>query len=311
MNNLESDKSQWLRIVKNNPSYCFFDTPYWFDIHAQYYRSSYYLKKTLFNGSAVILPVFRRKLKGIIPVYSSAAFGTYGSLITDLQIPNKESESLILDELLDNKNYDYVGSPLLYKGELNANLSTQVIDLTTFRIDNISKNHQASIRKAIRSNLQIEESNEIADWKAYFSIYSEATKLRGENASNNYHWRLFKLIFELNKDFRKLWVIKEENTIIGGAIFFYFNIASYWHGANNKRCKQIGGSHLLHAHVIDDSKAKGYRIYDLCPSGGHKGVDQFKAGFNSKKLYFRKIEHRNKMFKFLFRVYKITKSDTK
>ena len=145
----------------------------------------------------------------------------------------------------------------------------------------------------------------ISEWEEYYSIYIEETKLRGEKASNNYAWGLFILIFHLPDRLRKLWLIKEKGKIIGGAIIFHFNIASYWHGVNNKRCKQIGGSHLLQCHAIEDSRRRGFQIYDLCPSGGHNGVVRFKAGFNGKTLYFRNFEYRNKCFQRLFKLYNL------
>ena len=93
------EKKEWWSIINNNPSYCFFNTPYWYDIHSEYYNVRYLIKKTKFKGETVLLPVFRKKLKGLIPIYSNSAFGTYGSIITNFPIHNIDSESNILNKL--------------------------------------------------------------------------------------------------------------------------------------------------------------------------------------------------------------------
>jgi len=300
-------KNEWLEIVTNNDSYCFFNTPFWYDIHAEYYSQNYQIRRIKYRNAVVLLPAYRCKLKGPINYYNSSAFGTYGNIILDKPPASTAEERQIVDAIFGNSNFDYFGSPFLNTKCEKLEPFTQLIEVENFDYDLLSHNHRRAISRAHENKVEIMLSEKKDDWRKYFGIYTDQTRLRGNLASNRYEWRLFEKIFDLQEKYRSLFLIKEKNEIIGGALIFYFNKASYWHGSNSIRCKQIGGSHLLHKFVIQNAGERGYKIYDFNPSGGHTGVVQFKSGFAAKKVHFNRIEHRNLTYRTLQKIYRIFK----
>jgi lipid II:glycine glycyltransferase (peptidoglycan interpeptide bridge formation enzyme) len=139
-------------------------------------------------------------------------------------------------------------------------------------------------------------------------LYLNQTKLRGTNASNEYHAKLFKLIYDLPKDFRKLWLVQHDNDIIGGAIIFYKKNVTYWHGANSNLAKKYGGSHILQFEIMKSAKSEGFKYYDFSPSGGHVGVTKFKKGFGTKRIHFHYQEVRTKKFIFCQKIFQSIKA---
>lgn len=296
-------KEEWLEIINANKKLSFFSSPEWFDVVSNYSKTPYEIRKVESKGRTYLLPLFVVKRK-IFSIYRNSVFGTYCGLIGSSTLKCEE-ESNIIRGALGNKNYNYTGCPYTTLDCPEASSEfTQVIRLSSFHVDQISKNHSRSIAKAKNKQLSILSSESLSEWRIYYKIYEEVTKERGSNASNRYEWDLFQLIYKLPPSKRKLWLIKEEEEIIGGGLFFYQNQVIYWHGCNNKRSKQVGGSHLLHKTVIQNSKELGYAIYDFNPSGGHKGVELFKSGFGTEKLFFNCIEHESNIYKACTSIYR-------
>lgn len=300
-------KKEWSEIYDSNAKISFFSSPEWCEIVSEYSTVPYEIKKIELRGSVYILPLFTQKRR-FFSIYGNTLFGTYCGLITNTEVTPFE-EIDIVERVMGKRNFNYTSCPYLVKGNsLLKKEFTQIIKLPTFDISEISNNHQRSIVRAKEYSLKIQFSEEISDWEYYFKIYEQVTKERGKSATNNYRWNLFQLIFALPLSKRKLWLIKEGNNIIGGGLYFYQNQVIYWHGCNSKRSKEVGGSHLLHMTVIEHSKKLGFNIYDFSPSGGHKGVELFKAGFGAEKIYLTHIQNRSKMYKFVLKANSVRKS---
>jgi lipid II:glycine glycyltransferase (peptidoglycan interpeptide bridge formation enzyme) len=74
-------------------------------------------------------------------------------------------------------------------------------------------------------------------------------------------------------------------------VFYWGGHAVYWHGAAHEDALQLRPTHVLHAAIIKDACARGYRYYDFNPSGGLEGVARFKAGFGTELVPFRRYAY--------------------
>lgn len=302
-------KDIWMSAVVSDKRYTFFNTPYWYEIYAKYYNKKYNVFIKSKGDDLILIPTFDYYIKKLYKVSYNTAFGTYGTLISNKHLDDDKMELNVLQQLFANKNMDYLSSPYLHvdKTRIDKDHFTQIIKLDSFSENSMTQSHVRALNKARSQNFKVTESNDIEDWKKYYNLYLEVVKLRGEKSTNNYNWKIFELIYKLPEQYRKLWLIKKNNEVHGGGIFFYFNIVNYWHGINSLEIKDLGGSQYLMYSVIENAKSNNYPIFDFNPSGGHEGVVEFKRRFGAEKLFFSSTSFRNKTFncsKSLFQLFK-------
>ena len=118
------------------------------------------------------------------------------------------------------------------------------------------------------------------DWRAYFEVYRDSLRRWGSRVSSTYAWPLFASI-EATADPRvRLWVARIDGEVAAGALCFDGNnLVHYWHGGALERYFSARPVNVLLETAIRDAADRGFAAFDLGPSGGHEGVEQFKRGF--------------------------------
>ena len=146
------------------------------------------------------------------------------------------------------------------------------------------KSHSSAVRRARRLGLRVRPARGADDWQAYYEIYAAALQRWGDDATSRYGPQLFELL--RRRQGVELWVVEHpDGAIISGAIGLYTSShVAVWHMATLAAHYQSRPTSLLEADLIVDARQRGLVWYDMCPSGGHHGVAEFKEHLGGRPL---------------------------
>ena len=155
---------------------------------------------------------------------------------------------------------------------------------------NFSKDNKSKIRKAKNSNLIFEQSNKYDDLIRFSKIYIDRMKENLALEMYLFDQKYFDQIFKYKSKFTKLYILKKESEIIGGAIILHNNQNAHYHLSS---CKSeyfnLGPNNFLRYNIILDLKKKNLKAINF---GGGKTNNTndtlltFKQKFSPNSLWF-------------------------
>jgi hypothetical protein len=302
------EEDEWLSFLHKCKSSTFFHTPHWYRVWHTYKGYQYEARLFTFSdGQEIIFPLaWRTRFKGFFKELLSGPAGVYGGPLSPAPIC-EEKFTLIWLRLREDFDVLHVRLCPYQEVQLGQNIYkredfTQRLLIEHRKIDEIihhySSNHRRSLKASKRKQLTVYYTDSKEDWLEYYNIYQGCVKRWGEQATNAYEIYIFEIINNLPTDLFKLWICRNENNIIAGALVFHFNkIAVYWHGATDADFYDSKPMHLLQTRIIETLATEGVRYYDFNPSGGHKGVIRFKKGFGAFKECSTILLHEGCFFK--------------
>jgi hypothetical protein len=239
------------------------------------------------DGSRLVVPLTRqRRHRGLSSRYLAAPAGTYGGWLASG--PLDEPRALAVAEWLVTRRTPlwWRLSPFDAQTVTLQSLATDPEVTHAIRLEggvssaceSASHGHQCAVRKAQRNGLAARRAESPADWDAYYAIYLEALGRWGEDASSRYGVRLFELLRRRGSPGVELWLATlDDGVIIAGGLCLYGpRHVSYWHAAALSEFFSLRPANLLVHEMVLDACARGFRWFDLNPSGGHAGVATFK-----------------------------------
>lgn len=293
----EPDWDEWWEIAESSQSSTFFHSPIWGELATvRGYDPS---PLTVSSGdNRWLFPAVKRHetyeklgITKTITIMESMFAGTYGGWISPNQTQLKDGN---LCEKLEQKA-DIIltaGNPISDSEPINwieQEDFTQILNLSpgySELKDGFSDGRQWGINSAREKGVSIREATDREDWEGYYQAY-QASLERWDEPSSVYSWEFFERAFELSKEYPRnirLWLAEIGDNIGSGALVFYWNQhADYWHAASHEEYFDYQPNDLLQAEIIKDASERGYQWYDFNPSGGHKGVVNFKREFGPEK----------------------------
>jgi hypothetical protein len=286
--NLASPEA-WESLAREDASATFFQTPVWHRVTAPYLRAeSVPLLFETASGPAC-LPLLRDRRWGRDRYFSP--LGTYTALLCPQKLETSEIGEIAA--ALSKISIHLVSSPFtrnpLRAGRALPN-STRFIDLTALDPEAPMRawkeDQRWRARAAARDGLTVRLAESSRDWDSYLELYARSLDRWGGRASSRYPATLFAAIRREVPQAR-LWLAEQDGRVGAGYLAFYHNThAALWHGAANSAFFAKGANQLLYATMIADAARRGFRVLDLLPSGGHAGVEAFKARFGSQHAEF-------------------------
>lgn len=288
---------EWDYIWQNCDYSTYFHSQEWAKIWKGYLKRKMQPdpKLVIFNDNKkALLPLSCEPvLKGMAKRYISSPAGTFGGWISTDNI-GYEHVKLLADFLtLKLSNIIWRINPYApFAIDLNLASArpdiTQAINLAAdFNIiyKNWTRGNRGAITKSRKMGVNIRIAETQRDWNSYYSIYKDSLQRWKEKATSRYDSDLFQIIYSLHSPYVKLWLASHREAIIGGALCFYSRKhAVYWHGAGLEKYFYLRPINLLLYEIINDAWENKYHWFDFNPSGGHRGVMQFKESFGAKKI---------------------------
>lgn len=304
----EISSEKWELLVREEKLVSFFELPNWYKLWEDYFNTT--TKSYLIDGHLLFSAIRLTGAKGLIQFYNSSPAGTYSNIrsvrgeyeLTNTDLHNLQKK-LGLSFLRLSPFSTVRFSPNCHAIESDQ---TQIIELDRIQTisANWSRNHKRLLQKAQSQGIEISVSDAPEDWKDYYELYEKFLLTKKENARTHFEFKLFESIRFLPSKFRKLWLAKIENRIMGGRLVFYTNdYAVEWHACTGEEHKDIGVNQLLLYRILENAKKEKYPIYDFNPSAHLTGVVEFKRKFGAiskpspvfksyslaQKLYLRTI----------------------
>jgi hypothetical protein len=295
--------TEWETACKACENATFFHTPFWYRLAAEYYGKNCRpeAEKFVFKDttSAVMMRLKVPVLHGLFTAYESSPFGTYGGWIAERTLADSSVIQLI-------KKARRPGTVMWRENPFDPQLTnhtisgarddfTNALDLSK-GIDRLlgatSHGHRYRMRRAEREGIRIAKAESMEQWKEYFATYQDSLdrwKRGGPETMPRvfYSWKMFELIFTKITQ-RTLWIAVKDSQILGGIICFYWNKhVAVWHGSSLEAFFNSGMNNLLYWEAVNDAVSKRLRWFDCNPSGGYKGVEQFKENLGTFDLRSR------------------------
>lgn len=291
----------WEEIMRNCEYATFYHSPTWIKVLEKTYPqySNATVGFTLSTGNRAIFPLVAEHSKGILfkkVKHKSMAPGVYGGVMAERRLTPDESGSIfeyltstdITDlKVVENPQEHYEFPKSFFAKSLFTQIITLEADFEQLR-RRFSRGQKSNIKQAQKKGATIRRASSLEDYEHYYHIYQETLKRWGKQAGTSYPWELFLNLFETRDSDIKLWLAEKNRKIIAGVFALYCNYTIlYWHGCSLQEYFDHYPNNLLHMEIIKDGCVRGYKVYDLNPSGGHEGVVKFKESFSAKRVDFK------------------------
>ncbi len=292
---------EWQESLSFSENATFFHHPLWYQLWSKNFDGVVNIIKIENN---IYFPYFKRnRINGIYKEHISGPGGTYGGIYTTKQnIKTDSSYQFLLNKF---KFITIVENPF-DKNEFVRNFSKKTYtnyfnlkNIDQFKItSNWSNNHKRKLNKALKAKLNFRTSKTEKDWENYFQLYKDSMSRWGNRSSSNYEFGLFKSIKNIPTEYRTLYLIEEKNKMLSGAIVFNFNNKHhYWHGASSQNGLLLNSSLFLQYKIIEKLIKLHVYIYDLGPSGGHWGTEEFKRRMKPQTRTMKIVSKKPAIFK--------------
>lgn len=303
----EPDHDEWMNIWLNCPWATFFESPEWSYCWENAYGNAYRAAPLLFvfnDGSKAIIPGTRgKRLLPGIQIRESSPGGTYGGPISTHNLTEKHF--LLLVEKLGkvSPNISFRSNPYFFnKFSVPQTMDhdfTQAVRLPKEKDELVLQlKKKRVIRHAERARMNgfyIKMEDESAVEKLY-EIYHNAQQ-RWRQTAIVYTTSFFREL--ISSKYVDLWGCydKSRQLVGGGIVVMSQGHVVSWFRVMRTDVLKYHVSELYHTELFWHYRSLGYSWFDLNPSGGNKGVEQFKDKYNPEKLMSPVLNQRSMLVK--------------
>jgi CelD/BcsL family acetyltransferase involved in cellulose biosynthesis len=287
---------EWDAIWRGCGYATYFHSRGWAEIWSEYSRGRVRPAPLLLefpDQRRALLPLSRERVfRGLMTRVLSSPAGTYGGWISDTSLDDADGR-LLTEWLLQRhrllvwRQNPYAPGPVA-TGAGWKHEDTQMLDLSV-GFDAVlrewTKGHRSAVSKAKRSGVMTRLAGDARDWLDYYAVYEDSLRRWGGAASSRYDRRLFEILQRrADSDGNiRLWLATHQDRIVAGAICLQGPASMvYWHGAALEQYFDMRPVNLLLHDAIRDADERKLAWFDFNPSGGHAGVEHFKAGFGAQ-----------------------------
>jgi lipid II:glycine glycyltransferase (peptidoglycan interpeptide bridge formation enzyme) len=288
----------WEQVARRSAYATFFHTPTWSRIIAESFPEYHIATRgcLLDDGLVALVPMVATTEKnGYFRWIESMFPGGYGGAIAERVLTQPEID-FIFHALQDSRAaYIHVmGNPYV-DHDLPIEYSrteefTHVVNLQQSCDDiyaGYSTEKKRHVARAQKLGVQVSRAHTESEYREYYAVYQDSLRRWGDKALNEYPYGLFERLLGHASDSIQLWVAKVDDAIVSGNVTFYHNChAVYWHGATLESHFKYHPAPLLMHEAIRDAQQRGFRFYDMNPSGGLAGVERYKEGFGAQRKSF-------------------------
>src|SRR6185437_13540483 len=297
-------REEWDGMWSNSPAATFFHSRAWADVWNAYSEGAFRphpLWVQFSDGHEALLPLsYRRRFCGLVSEYHSSPAATYGGWLASTELTAFHARLLLEWVKATNESLYWRVNPFdttaaSLAAEATHSDVTNALDLwagfEAIRA-NFSKGHRSAVQHAIRAGVTVAAATSNSEWDAYYSVYEDSLRRWGTHATSRYKRSLFRKLRERCNGNVVLWLARHEGQVVAGALGLYAKShVSYWHSAVLESPRHLRPATLLIYEMIRHAVEHGYRWFDFNPSGGHEGVQKFKARFGTVPLSCPMILH--------------------
>jgi hypothetical protein len=248
---------------------------------------------TFNDGREALLPLCVEKTcRNFVSTFHSSPAGTFGGWLSLDNLSSSHVQTLVrylsgLSGVLWRLNPHDPNSKVI-RVPFSQPDETFVIALDGPNTDLLrtwSRGARDAVGQAKRAGVTIRRGSGLADWKAYFEIYSDSLRRWGQRATSKYTLELFKLLGSSDSGHIHLWLAEHEGEVVAGAVNFTSGqLVVGWNLAALETRFKVRPVNLLLFESIEAYAKSGFALFDLGTSGGHENIKAFKKRFGATQL---------------------------
>ena len=296
---MESSKvseTEWEEIVLKSDNAGFCCSPAWAKIIEKSF-DDYHTATRLYyiNDKTILVPMMEKNPHGF--KYFESMPQNYGGFFSESDITTDDFNSIVND-IVGGRNLSFSLSlpPFEYikpgksviKGIWRVNDEenyTHLLRLGGKDFEQIWKNYKQrtrrAIRKSIKSGVEIKEDTSLDDYRAFYQIWTKASKKWGYE-SVPLPFSFFRNLYKYGSPHVKLSLAFKEKQIIAGNLSLHYNkTIFYYFSAFLPEYGTFNPTSLLLNNLIERSCREDYKYINLGHSFDNEGLIKFKEGFGS------------------------------
>lgn len=280
---------EWDLRWSRSPTATFFHGREWAQIWQRYRKYCPVPRVVHFSdGRSAFLPLTRYG----DTLHSSPAC-TYGGWLGDEKLTASHSRLLVEFLLRRPRNlfwrinpFDPLAEGLRIPGIVSDHTHVLDLDEGCERIfAGWAESYRRAARKAEKIGIAVRLAESESDWRQYFGLYCDSLNRWGARTTEVYGWEFFRILAASRSGRIRLWLAWHEGRAVSGALCLYGpKHVSYWHGATLASYLPRHPVQLLFQEIIRDACSRSFRWLDLNPSGGLRGVEEFKSRLGAVRI---------------------------
>jgi hypothetical protein len=149
------------------------------------------------------------------------------------------------------------------------------------------------VRRLTKKGVTIRLGGSGEETATVYGFYRRSFERWGGAPQHVYPEALYRAMIELGEGNVRLYLAEFEGRIIGGTFLVRWNGHAHYHaGYFDHEARALRPNVLLQERIIRDAIDDGVRDYDFLPSGGNRGVEEFKESFGGKRMGIERYEYR-------------------
>jgi hypothetical protein len=302
---LQVDQNEWFSVWKNCEWSTFYESIDWFNVWDQFVtaETSYdAIKYDFSDGVSCIVPRFSRKIvRGFQNLVEMSPGGLYGGPISEQQLTTQHL-AVLLDRLsADYPNLEFRENPFICLNQTSSGKITSDFTQSLNLMMEADQAKESFNRHKVAYDARLAEKNGLhvipigLDYiDAFCEIYNQA-KSRWKKSTSSYDLNFFTALIKSN--YSDFWgIFDKDNGFIGGGIMVKgTQSVSSWLAIMDENKLKLRPYELYYHYLFWHYKSNGYHWLDLNPSGGHKGVVDFKSKFIPTNLRINSLSQRSNL----------------
>ena len=318
----EVSKKEWEEIILKSGNACYYHSPSWAKIMEETYGYRTATRLYDINGKEILVPMMEKDIYGF-KIFDSMPGGyDTGGLFSESDV-TVDDFKLLVDDIVGGRNLSFhLALPPYVNTLKNGRYSTKIknewkdefsfihlLDLEGKDFEYIWKNDfhkktRGSIRKAIKSGVEIKDSTSLDDYKTLYDMFTKASQRWGYK-SPPVPFELVYNIYKYGSDHVKLRLATKDDKIIAGLICFPYSKMFYLlMSAFLPEYGPFNPLSLLYSESIEEACQEDYKYVNFGPSSNKRLIKVKerlggeKVEINRYKIYSNLTKILNKVNKF-------------
>lgn len=148
------------------------------------------------------------------------------------------------------------------------------------------------VRRLAKQGVIVRMGGTADEIAAVYDLYRRSFARWGGAPGFVYPEALYHAMIEIGEGHVRLYIAEHAGRIAGGAFVVRWNGHVHYHaGYFDHDARSLRPNVLIQERVIRDAIADGFRDYDFLPSGGNRGVEEFKESFGGVRSPIDRYEY--------------------
>jgi hypothetical protein len=136
------------------------------------------------------------------------------------------------------------------------------------------------VRRVTKKGVQVRRGGSDEEVRGVYACYRQSFERWGSRPGFVYPIGFYSAMLRAGGDAVRLYLAESEGRLLGGAFVLRWNGHVHYHaGYFDHAARALRPNVVLQERIIREAIEDGFRDYDFLPSGGNRGVEEFKEGF--------------------------------